>query len=100
MHTARDDTAARLAAIVESSDDAIISKDLNGYVTSWNGAAERIFGYSAAEMIGQHITTIIPVERRAEEDHVIKEIRQGRRVEHFETVRCRKDGTVFDVSLT
>jgi PAS domain S-box-containing protein len=100
MHTARDETAARLAAIVESSDDAIISKDLNGYINSWNAAAERMFGYTAAEIVGKHITTIIPVERRAEEDHVISEIRQGRRVHHFETVRCRKDGSLIDVSLT
>jgi len=100
MHTSRDETAARLAAIVESSDDAIVSKDLNGYVTSWNAAAERMFGYSAAEMLGRHITAIIPADRRAEEDHVINEIRQGRRVEPFETVRCRKDGSLFDVSLT
>jgi PAS domain S-box-containing protein len=100
MHKARDETAARLAAIVESSDDAIISKDLNGYVTSWNAAAERMFGYPAAEMIGRHITTIIPADRRDEEEHVISEIRLGRRVEHFETVRCRKDGTLFDVSLS
>ena len=100
MHKARDETAARLAAIVESSDDAIVSKDLNGYITSWNAAAERMFGYPAAEMIGRHITTIIPADRRDEEDHVISEIRQGRRVDHFETVRCRKDGTLIDVSLT
>jgi PAS domain S-box-containing protein len=100
MHTARDETAARLASIVESSDDAIVSKDLNGYITSWNAAAERMFGYKSAEIVGKHITTIIPVERRAEEDHVISEIRQGRRVDHFETVRCRKDGSFIDVSLT
>ena len=100
MHTARDESAARLAAIVESSDDAIVSKNLNGYVTSWNAAAERMFGYTSAEIVGQHITTIIPLERRAEEDHVINEIRHGRRVGHFETVRCRKDGSLIDVSLT
>ena len=100
MHTARDETAARLASIVESSDDAIISKDLNGYITSWNSAAERMFGYTPAEMVGRHITTIIPIERRSEEDHVINEIRHGRRVGHFETVRCRKDGSLIDVSLT
>ena len=97
MHTARDETAARLASIVESSDDAIVSKDLNGYVTSWNSAAERMFGYTAAEIVGRHITTIIPIERRSEEDHVINEIRHGRRVGHFETVRCRKDGSLIDV---
>ena len=100
MHTARDETAARLASIVESSEDAIISKDLNGYITSWNTAAERMFGYTSAEIVGRHITTIIPTERHAEEDHVINEIRHGRRVGHFETVRCRKDGSLVDVSLT
>ncbi len=100
MHTARDETAARLAAIVESSDDAIVGKDLNGYITFWNAAAERMFGYTSGEIVGLHITTIIPAGRRAEEDHVISEIRQNRRVEHFETVRCRKDGTLIEVSLT
>src|SRR5215204_5381673 len=100
MHTAGDESAARLASIVESSDDAIISKDLNGYITFWNAGAERIFGYAAAEIVGRHITTIIPVERRTEEDHVISEIRQGRRVNHFETIRCSKDGSLLDVSLT
>jgi PAS domain S-box-containing protein len=100
MHTARDETAARLASIVESSDDAIVSKDLNGYISSWNAAAERMFGYTQNEIVGKHITTIIPVERQAEEDHVLNEIRQGRRVDHFETVRCRKDGSLIDVSLT
>ena len=96
----RDESAARLAAIVESSDDAIISKDLNGYVISWNAAAERMFGYTAAEITGKHITTIIPVERHSEEDFVLGRIRAGVRVEPFQTVRCRKDGTPVDVSLT
>ena len=100
MHTSRDEAAARLAAIVESSDDAIVSKDLNGYITSWNAAAERMFGYTAPEIIGRHVTTIIPVERHSEEDHVLNEIRNGRRVEHFETVRRRKDGSLLEVSLT
>ena len=99
MKTDRDDSAARLAAIVESSDDAIISKDLNGYVTSWNAAAERMFGYSAGEIVGLHITTIIPAERRTEEDYVLERIRAGLRTQHFETVRCRKDGSLLDVSL-
>ena len=99
MKTDRDDSAARLAAIVESSDDAIISKDLNGYVTSWNAAAERMFGYSAGEIVGRHITTIIPAERRTEEDYVLERIRAGLRTQHFETVRCRKDGSLLDVSL-
>ncbi|MHA4835881.1 PAS domain S-box protein [Sphingopyxis sp. MSC1_008] len=90
----------RLAAIVESSDDAIISKGLDGIVTSWNQGAERLFGYSAEEMIGRPITTIIPKERRDEEDLIIGRIRRGERVDHFETVRCRKDGSLVDISLT
>jgi PAS domain S-box-containing protein len=95
-----DFAALRLAALVESSDDAIISKDLNGIVTSWNAAAERIFGYAADEMIGQPIRRIIPAERQTEEDEVLRQIRANRRVEHFETVRQRKDGSRLDVSLT
>jgi PAS domain S-box-containing protein len=99
MKMDREQSAARLAAIVESSNDAIISKDLNGYVLSWNAAAERMFGYTAAEILGRHITTIIPVARRSEEDFVLSRIRAGVRIEPFETVRCRKDGTPVDVSL-
>jgi two-component system, OmpR family, sensor histidine kinase VicK len=95
-----DRSAERLAAIVESSDDAIVSKDLRGYITSWNSAAERMFGYTAAEIVGRHITTIIPIARRGEEDYVLGRIHAGLRTEHFETVRCRKDGTLVDVSLT
>jgi PAS domain S-box-containing protein len=90
----------RLAAIVESSDDAIISKDLNGIVTSWNGAAERIFGYPASEMIGQSIRRIVPADRQSEEDEVLARIRSGQKVDHFETVRQRKDGTPVEISLT
>ncbi len=90
----------RLAAIVESSDDAIISKDLNGTVTSWNQAAERVFGYTAAEMIGKSITTIVPHERLAEETVVLQKIRRGDAVNHFETIRVRKDGTLVPISLT
>ena len=89
-----------LAAIVDSSDDAIVSKDLNGYITSWNKSAERLFGYTAAEAIGKHITLIIPRERYPEEDRIIWRLRQGLRVDHFETVRVRKDGALVDVSLT
>jgi PAS domain S-box-containing protein len=100
VHTNRVDTGARLAAIVESSDDAIISKDLNGYVTSWNVGAERMFGYTAEEMVGKHVTTIIPSELRPEQDYVLGIIRAGGRVDHFETVRCRKDGSRLNVSLT
>ena len=92
--------ALRLGAIVESSDDAIVSKDLNGIVTSWNAAAERMFGYTAAEMIGQSITRIIPPERLDEETYVLGEVRAGRRVEHFETVRNDKWGRPLDISLT
>ena len=100
MNADRDHSAARLAAIIESSDDAIVSKDLHGYVTSWNAAAERMFGYTASEIVGRHITTIIPAARRDEEDYVLGRIRAGLRTEHFETVRCRKDGSLLDVSLT
>src|SRR2546425_8596630 len=77
----------RLAAIVESSDDVIISKTLDGVITSWNGAAERLFGWTAAEAIGQHITLIVPDDRRAEENEVLARLRRGERVDHFETVR-------------
>jgi PAS domain S-box-containing protein len=95
------DAAARhLAAIVAFSDDAIVSKDLNGIVTSWNLAAERMFGYTAAEAVGQSITLIVPADRLSEEEHVLREIRAGRAVDHFETVRRRKDGTLLPVSLT
>ena len=95
-----DSQAGLLAAIVASSDDAIISKDLNGYVTSWNRGAERVFGYAAEEMIGQHITRIIPTDRLAEEDFVLSRIRSGGVVDHFETIRQRKDGTLINISLT
>jgi PAS domain S-box-containing protein len=92
--------AARLAAIVNSSDDAIVSKTLDGVITSWNAGAERMFGYTASEAVGRHITLIIPKERHAEEDEVLARLRRGQRVEHFETVRMRKDGTAIDISLT
>jgi PAS domain S-box-containing protein len=91
--------ALRLAAIVNSSEDAIVSKDLRGRITSWNPAAERMFGYTADEAVGQSILLIIPEERRAEEDHVLSRIAQGLSVEHFQTVRRRKDGQLIDVSL-
>src|SRR4051812_17740575 len=93
------DAALRLAAIVESSDDAIVSKDLNGIITSWNAGAERLFGYSAAGAGGQPITIVIPANRLSEEELVLTRVRRGQRVEHFDTVRCRKDGTLVDVSL-
>jgi PAS domain S-box-containing protein len=94
------DAALHLAAIVQSSDDAIVSKDLNGVIQSWNQAAERMFGYTAAEAIGRSITIIIPTERLQEEVEVLARIRCGQRIEHFQTVRRRKDGTDVDVSLT
>jgi PAS domain S-box-containing protein len=89
-----------LASIVESSDDAIVSKTLGGVITSWNGGAERMFGWPAPMAIGQHITLIIPEDRRAEEDDVLDRIRRGERIAHFETVRIARDGRLVDVSLT
>src|SRR5215510_6209090 len=85
-------SSLRLAAIVESSDDAIISKSLDGVVTSWNAAAERIFGYRAEEMIGQPILRLLPEERHDEERMILARLRRGERVDHFETVRQTKDG--------
>jgi PAS domain S-box-containing protein len=90
----------RLAAIVEAADDAIISKDLNGIVISWNRAAERMFGYRADEMIGRSITTIIPPELRADEPRILETIARGERIDHFETVRVGKSGQRIEVSLT
>jgi PAS domain S-box-containing protein len=89
-----------LAAIVDSSDDAVVSKDLNGVVTSWNKGAQRIFGYTAEEMIGQSIVRLMPPDRVNEEPVILARLRRGERVEHFETVRVRKDGRLIDVSLT
>jgi PAS domain S-box-containing protein len=89
-----------LAAIVETSDDAIVSKDLESTIRSWNRGAERMFGYAAGEMIGRSIRTIIPQERWSEEDEVLRQLRQGNRVDHFETIRRRKDGSDVHVSLT
>ena len=94
------DSEARLAAIVAYSDDAIISKDLNGRIMSWNAAAERLFGWTAAEAIGRSITILIPTERLSEETEVITRIRAGLTVEHYETVRQHKDGHLIDISLT
>jgi PAS domain S-box-containing protein len=91
---------ALLAAIVASSDDAIVSKTLDGIILSWNAGAERIFGYSAAEAIGRSITFIIPPERLDEERMILERLRQGERIEHFDTVRVSKDGRLIDVSLT
>jgi PAS domain S-box-containing protein len=89
-----------LAAIVRWSDDAIVSKDLDGKISSWNLAAERLFGYSAAEALGQSIKLIIPRDRWGEEDEVLARVRNGETVDHFETVRQRRDGTLVEVSLT
>ena len=90
----------RLAAIVESSDDAIISKDLDGTIISWNSAAERVFGYKAEEVIGKSVRILIPQDRQDEESFIIGRIRRGERVDHYETVRQRKDGSLIDISLT
>src|SRR5579863_10353242 len=92
--------ARRLASIVESSDDAIVSKDLNGVIATWNQGAERLFGYLAEEVIGKPITILIPADRQNEEDRILDRIRRGERVDHFETVRQRKDGSLVYVSLT
>ena len=89
-----------LARVVESSDDAIVSKTLEGIITSWNRAAERMFGYAAAEIVGQSIRTIIPEDRQSEEDMVLARIRSGGSISHFETLRRRKDGTLIPISLT
>ena len=91
---------AHLAAIVGSSEDAIISKNLDGHITSWNGAAERMFGYTPEEAIGQHVTLIIPPELVDEEYAILGKVKSGRKVEHFETVRRRKDGSAISISLT
>jgi len=98
--TKRIEERFRLAAIVVSSDDAIISKRLDGTITSWNNAAERLFGYSAEEAIGKHITLIIPDELLREEIEIINNIKQGKRIQHYETVRQRKDGSRIYVSLS
>ena len=100
MSLPMENSAARLAAIVASSDDAIVSKDLNGRITSWNAAAERMFGWTAEEVIGKSITIIIPADRQAEEDYVLSQIRQGNIVDHFETIRQRKDGSLLNISVT
>jgi PAS domain S-box-containing protein len=92
--------ADMLAAIVASSDDAIISKNLDGVITTWNQGAERIFGYTAEEAVGRHITLIIPPERQSEEVEILARLRRGERVDHFQTVRRSKDGKRLDISAT
>src|ERR1051326_4614957 len=98
-HEALDESEQRFAAIVEWSDDAIISKSLDGVIRSWNLAAEKLFGYTAAEAVGQSIMLIIPEERRGEEEHVLGRIRRGETVARFETGRRGKDGRLIDISL-
>jgi PAS domain S-box-containing protein len=95
-----EEAAAHLAAIVTSADDAIVSKTLDGIITTWNASAERMFGYTAQEIIGQSILLLIPPDRHAEEDLILARLRAGERIEHFETVRVAKDGRPLDVSLT
>ena len=95
-----DDMKAKLAAIVESSDDAIVSKNLNGIITSWNRGAERIFGYTAQEAIGRPVTMLMPPDRTHEELGILTRIRRGEKIDHYETIRRRKDGTLLNVSLT
>ncbi|OOQ59801.1 PAS domain S-box protein [Mucilaginibacter pedocola] len=95
-----EERSAKLAAIVDSSDDAIIGKTLDGIITSWNAGARRIFGYSEEDMVGQSILKLIPTDRHDEEPAIIARIRAGERVEHFETIRAKKDGQLIDVSLT
>jgi PAS domain S-box-containing protein len=95
-----EEVRARLAAIVESSDDAIIGKTLDGIITSWNWGAERLFGYSAEEMIGKPMLTVFPPDRINEEQEILARIRRGQRIDHFETVRVRKGGERIDVSVT
>ncbi len=95
-----EEAGQRLSAIVESSDDAILSKNLDGIVMSWNRGAERLFGYSADEMIGKSVTILIPAERQDEEPHILGRIRRGEHIEHYETVRLRKDGSLIDISLS
>jgi PAS domain S-box-containing protein len=90
----------RLAAIVDSSEDAIVSKDLNGTIESWNGGAERLFGYQASEVIGKSILIIVPPDRHDEEQGILERIRRGERIKPYETVRMREDGSLLDISLT
>ena len=92
--------AAWLAAIIESAEDAIITKTLEGIITSWNKGAEHIFGYTADEVVGQSVTILIPPDHIDEEPAIIARLKAGERIEHYETVRLRKDGTRIDISLT
>src|SRR5215216_6501457 len=91
---------AWLSAIIESADDAIISKTLEGIISSWNKGAERIFGYTESEVLGKSILILIPKDLQSEETQILTQIRSGNRVDHYETVRMRKDGSLVNVSLT
>lgn len=93
-------TAQHLAAIIENSDDAILSKDLDGVIQSWNKGAERLFGYTAEEAIGRPVKLLIPADRQDEEPVILARLRRGEHVDHYETVRQRKDGTLIDISLS
>ena len=95
-----EESALRLASIVEFSDDAIVSKDLDGVITSWNRGAQALFGYTAREAVGNSVRTLIPPDRLDEESEILARIRRGEHIEHYETVRRRKDGTLIDISLT
>lgn len=95
-----DETTQRLAAIVESSDDAILAKDMNGVIITWNKGAERLFGYTPEEVVGQPILMLIPPDRLDEEPKILSRIRSGERIDHYETIRRRKDGSLVDVSLS
>jgi PAS domain S-box-containing protein len=94
-----DEAAQRFAAIVESSDDAILAKDLNGTIISWNPGAERLFGYTAAEAVGKPVAMLIPLDRHNEEPEILRRIRRGERIDHYETIRRRKDGSLIEISL-
>ena len=94
------DPRAHLAAIVDSSDDAVISKDLNGIIVSWNNSAARIFGYAANEIVGRSILLLIPPELHYEEDQILGKVRAGERIDHYETIRMRKNGERFQISAT
>ena len=95
-----EDMLSRLAAVVEYSDDAIITKTLDGIITTWNPGAARIFGYTADEAIGKPVTMLIPTKHLDEEPGILERLRRGERIDHYETVRRRKDGTLINVSLT
>ena len=99
-HQRAEQVSHRLAAIVELSEDAIVSKDLNGVIATWNKGAERLFGYLEQEAIGRPITMLIPEQHRDEETRILERIRRGERIDHFETVRQRKDGSMVSISLT